>query len=202
MGSNKKVRKQILGKWLLWVFLGWFCSEVIYQFYIHSKWVENVYYKWEDYALIRNRERMKDLDRNLMQFSGKYFIYSENPDLGNIDELPKDIQDNIIDLKNDLIWGISLIRTRKHFEFNYQQIDSNTFIIYIHAGANFKSSYNGYNFDVIITNANASYRDGYESTNLANVYVNKLNNKEYRSTPFLLHYNCNSYDLLILKLFR
>lgn len=137
-----------------------------------------------------------------MRFSGKYFLYSENPDEGRIDELPNNIQTAIVDLKNDLIGGISLTSTRKCFEFNYQKIDGMRYIIYIHAGATFKASYNGYNFDAIITDADASYRDGYENTELANVFVNKLYNKKYRGSPFMLHYNCNSYDLLILKLFR
>jgi len=136
------------------------------------------------------------------QCKDKYFLYSQNPNEGSLEEFPKEVQAIIIDFKNDLISGIDLMSNHKHFEINFKKIGNGQYIIYVHSGATFKASYNGYNFDAIITNADSSYYQGYETTDVTNVFVNKQYNKEYRSTPFILRYNCNSYDLLILKFFR
>jgi hypothetical protein len=197
-----KIKTKYIFRGLLWISIGLIFTETIHQVYLRSKWVNGNYYKWEDYAFKRNKQRMIYLENYFKQNQDKSFIFSENPDEGSLEGLSKEAQAAIIDLRNDLIKGSDLIGNRKYFEFNFQKISDTQYIIYIHAGATFKANFNGYNFDAIITNADSSYHQGYEATDVANIFVNKEYNRNYRSSPFILRYNCNSFDLLILKCIR
>jgi hypothetical protein len=201
MDFSKANRKKLF-KWFFYLFIIWLATEVIYQIRIRSEWVKNGYYNWEGYAFNRNKQNITELENYFKRYNKNYFLFSQNPNDGSLATLPNEIEAIIVDLKNDLIGGMDIMNTHKYFEINFQKIDTNNYILYVHSGATFKASYNGYNFDLIITNANASYHNGYQKTSFENVFINKQYNKEYRSTPFILRYNCNSYDLLILKLFR
>lgn len=201
MDFSRAIKKKLF-KWFCNLFIIWLAIEAIYQICIRSEWVKNGYYNWEDYAINRNKQRIAKLGGYFKHCNKHYFLFSQHPNDGNLATLPNEIVAIVLDLKNDLIGGIDIMNTHKNFEINFQRIDTNNYILYIHSGATFRASYNGYNFSLIITNANASYHIGYEKTSFENVFINKQYNKEYRSTPLILRYNCNSYDLLILKLFR
>ena len=201
MDFSRAIKKNFLSGFFN-LFIIWLAIETIYQIRIRSEWVKKGYYNWEDYAINRNKQSITKLGSYFKLCNNHYFLFSQNPNDGNLATLPNEIEHIVLDLKNDLIGGIDIMNTHRNFEINFQRIDTNNYILYIHSGATFKASYNGYNFSLIITNANTSYHSGYDKTSIENVFINKQYNKKYRSTPFILRYNCNSYDLLILKLFR
>lgn len=183
-------------KWLLILLFCWISIEIWYQFYLRSKWVKNSYYNWEDYAFSRNKLRIVQIDNFFSNFKRSYFNYSVNPNDGNLSQLPE----NIVHIINDLEADLS--SEQNNFELNFQRMDSNNYVIYLSSGATFRTSFNGYNFEVVITNAGEEYHDGYSPTDTKNIFIEKDLNKEYRENPFILRYSMNNYDLLILKLFR
>ncbi|MBI4945935.1 MAG: hypothetical protein HY840_05995 [Bacteroidetes bacterium] len=203
MGTNK-INKSTLYKWVLWVFIGWGCSETIYQFYIRSEWMKNGEYQWEYYVVKRNNQRLLTIQKYFKNYSSKYFNISYRPNEGSLDSLPDDVKNCILDFKEDLLSGIDFFKNRQHFSLHYEKIDSTSYEIVIDAGTTFKASYNGYDFEATMTNS-ASSTKGCALVISPDIYVCReyLKQREYiRPTPFILRYNCNSYDLLILKLFR
>jgi len=191
-------------KWVSLVLLVWFLAEVSYQIYLRSVYVKNGVYEWEEYATRRNKKELSLIENYFLQDTIKQFVYSKNPNEGALVSLPDSVKSAINKLNNNLTWGINLTKTKKSFSIDYNKTNGNEFVIHIYAGANFKASYNGYNFSLTITNSgnpSNSYLK-YERYQNENFYMEKETNKEYRSKPLILRYNCNSYDLLILKLFR
>ncbi len=192
-------------KWILLILALWIVAEVTYQFYLHAKYVKKGDYNWEQYVVERNRNSFIIIRNYFSKYtSGKYYNVSYHPEEGNIKVLPDSVQKSILSLKADLLEGIDLFNTHHHFEIYYEKLDSHIYKVDITAGATFKPSYNGYDFGAGITNDTASISEC-EHTILPDVYVCReyLKTKEYhRPASLILRYNCNSYDLLILKLFR
>lgn len=198
------VIKNSLFRWLKFSLIFWLIAEVSYQIFLRSQYMKNGVYEWEEYAIKRNKKELSLIENYFLQDTIKQFIYSENPNEGAIVNLPDSVKNAIIKLKNDLTWGINLTKLNKSFSIDYNRINDSELVIHIYAGAIFKASYNGYNFSLTITNSgnpSNSYLK-YERYQNENFYMEKETNKEYRSKPLILRYNCNSYDLLILKLFR
>ncbi len=198
------VIKNSLLRWLKFSLIFWLIAEVSYQIFLRSQYMKNGVYEWEEYAINRNKKDLLLIENYFLQDTIKQFIYSKNPNEGALVNLPDSVKNAIIKLKNDLTWGINLTKLNKSFSIDYNRINDSELVIHIYAGAIFKASYNGYNFSLTITN-NGNPSDNYlkyERYQNENFYIDKEINKEYRSKPFILRYNCNSYDLLILKLFR
>ncbi len=198
------VIKNSLLRWLKFSLIFWLIAEVSYQIFLRSQYMKNGVYEWEEYAINRNKKDLLLIENYFLQDTIKQFIYSKNPNEGALVNLPDSVKSAINNLNNDLTWGINLTKGKKSFSIDYNKRYDNEIVIHIYAGANFKSSYNGYNFSLTITNSGNPSDNylKYERYQNENFYIDKEINKEYRSKPFILRYNCNSYDLLILKLFR
>ena len=191
-------------KWVALVLLVWFLAEVSYQIYLRSVYVKNGVYEWEENAVKRNEKGLSLIENYFLRDTVRQFGYGKNPNEGSLAGLPDSVTSAINKLNNDLTWGINLLKTRKHFSISCYKSNESTSVIEIYAGATFKASNNGYNFSLIITNSGNPSNDylKYEKYQNEDFYIEKGTDKEYRSTPLILRYNCNSYDLLILKLFR
>jgi hypothetical protein len=196
--------KKLFPKWTLVVLLVWLLAEASYQIYLRSVYVKNGAYEWEEYAVKRNEKELSLIENYFFCDTIKQFGYGKNPNEGTLAGLPDSVTSAINKLNNDLTWGVNLLKTRKHFSISCYRLAENKFVIEIYAGATFKSSNNGYNFSLTITNSGNPSDDylKYERYRNEDFYTDKETNMEYRSNPFILRYNCNSYDLLILKLFR
>ena len=191
-------------KWILLFLLVWVAIETSYQFYLRLMYMKNGVYHWEEYTLKRNMNKLILIENYFLHDTIRQFVYGQNPDEGTLISVPDSVKNAIEKLNRDLTWGLNLTRTRNKFSIDYNKLNNEKFVIHIEAGANFKASYNGYNLSLIITNDNIISNEyvKFEKFKDENIYVEKNINQEYRSEPFILHYNSNSYDLFILKLFR
>ena len=198
------VTKKLFLKWVLFTLLAWCLAEASYQIYLRLVYVKDGVFEWEEYTVKRNEKELLLIENYFSGDTIKQFVYSKYPNEGTLMNLPDNVKYAINKLNNDLTCGINITDTKKNFSIDYKKINDAKFVIHIEAGANFKVSYNGYNFSLIITNngnpSNEYFK--YQKYKNKNFYMDKATNKEYRSTPLILRYNCNSYDLLILKLIR
>jgi hypothetical protein len=196
--------KKLFFKWVSIILLVWFLVETSYQIYLRTVYVKNGVYEWEEYAVKRNERELSLIKNYFLQDTIQQFLYSKNPNEGTLARLPDSVTSAINKLNNDLAWGINPTKTKKYFSIDYNKINDNKYVIHIDAGANFKASHNGYDFSLTITDGGNLSNDylKYERYQSKDFYMDKESNKEYRSKPFILRYNCNSYDLLIFKPFR
>jgi hypothetical protein len=186
------------------ILLAWVATEFAYQGYSRIIHFKDGEYKWEEYAVKRNLKELATIQEFVIRDSSERFIFELNPNEGSKVGLPDSVFAALSKLNCDLTSGINFLKTSKNFSFSYHKAENGLFEIRIYAGANFKQNYNGYNFDVVITNdLSVIPKDlsfvRYENSN---IYFSKENNSEYRTTPIILRYNCNSYDLIISNLLR
>ncbi len=199
MDTNKRkiVKRIVLGIVSLWVL-----SEVAYQFYLRSRWIENGDYKWEQYVAERNKE---DLIVIRDYFKGnkkkEYYQVSYSPDLGSVDSLPEAVKNSVLNLKHDLLKGVDIFKNRQFFQLDYENSGNDTFRIGIIAGETFRQNNNGYRIGIQITN-DSTLTSSDRLAIAPDIYVYRhLKGSDKREPSFILRYNCNSYDLLIMRLF-
>jgi len=196
--------EKIIYRWILFTLMVWFLLEVGYQIYLRAKYFKNGDYKWEEYAIERNSKRLHLIEDFFASQQINDFDYERNPNYGSLAVLPENIKKTINELNKDLVWGFDPLTIRQNFSIDFHRISKEKYIINIDAGPVFKDSWNGYDFSLIITNGNnpSNLYLKYQQECDKDFFVDVQTNRGYRNLPYILHYNCNSYDILILKLFR
>lgn len=191
-------------RWLVITLCIWVVIEVTHQLYLRAAYVSNGDYDWERYAVERNMDKLLQIKEYFSRSDSSHFDFQRNPDEGSLSSLPDSIQLAIEGLSRDLLSGCDLLGSRQNFSIVSNVSSKGMYSIDVDAGGVFKQSYNGYNFSLTITNkGNPSDTYGqYAAVGDSTFYVERMWNRQYRSTPIILHYNCNSYDLLVKKLWR
>jgi len=190
-------------RWLVITLCIWIMIEVTHQVYLRAAYVSNGDYDWERYAVERNMDKLLQIKRYFTQSDSSHFYFQRNPDEGSLSNLPDSIRLTIEELREDLLSGCDLLGSRQNFSIAANVSSKGIYSVDIDAGAVFKQSYNGYEFSFVMTNEDhitAGY-DDYEVLG-GERYIKKYVNRQYRSTPIILRYNCNSYDLLVTRLWR
>ncbi len=178
----------------------WGCLEFFYQVQLRFTWTSDGTYLWEHYALVRNQISLNSIHNYFAHHYPKdrfYHEYDVETHEQPLSELPIEIQSHLQSLKKDLVSNGGLGGNRTHFSIQYL-VEQNQYYLWIQAGARFRHDFNGYNLSITMTNS--QYKVDGEVQVLPNTYVDTKSNQEYRWLPIILSYNCNRYDLLIVKI--
>lgn len=191
-------------RWVIITLSIWAVVEIGHQLYLRALYVENGDYDWERYVVERSIDDLRTIAHYVQDHQKGNWYYGRNPNVGSLSVVPDSVRIAVEGLRRDLLSGRTLFSSRRNFSIASEVSDSNSYEVAIYAGATFKQSYNGYDFSMIITskgNPSDSYGK-YTAVGDPGFYVEKMWNRAYRSFPILLYYNCNSYDLLVTKLWR
>lgn len=192
-----------LPRWLVVTLIVWVVVEAVHQLYLRAVYVKDGDYDWERYAVERNIDDLRLIRNSLPLHTKVNFFYERNPDQESLAGLPDSLARSIEHLRKDLTSGIDLLGERQNFSIICNR-SGDLYEICIEAGAVFRQGRNGYNFSLVVTNkGNPSGQYAhYEAVGDTGFYIKRDINREYRWLPTILCYNCNSYDLLLTRLWR